>query len=207
MINKLSCVDEKAIIAKNVKIGPFSFIGKNVNIAKNCYIHNHVSITGNTTIGENTEIFPFASIGSSPQDLKYRGESSFLVIGNNNTFRENVTVNTGTEGGGLFTRIQDNCLFMVGSHIAHDCIIGSNVILANNATLAGHVACLTIPDQDASLSATAMSDAAKKLGMTASPAKTLAAAFDQLDQNAPVIICGSLYLAGHILWQNKTLPA
>ena len=132
-------ISDKAKIHSSVKIGPYCVIGENVEIGENCVLQSHVVITGNTKIGNNNVFYPFTSIGNAPQDLKYRGERSFLVIGNNNTFRENVTVNTGTEGGGLFTRIQDNCLFMVGSHIAHDCIIGSNVILANNATLAGHV--------------------------------------------------------------------
>ena len=139
MINKLSCVDEKAIITKNVNIGPFCFIGKNVNIAKNCYIHNHVSITGNTTIGENTEIFPFASIGSAPQDLKYKGESTTIKIGKNCRIREYVTINPGTDGGGKITSVGDDCLLMIGTHVAHDCRIGNNVIFANHSTLAGHV--------------------------------------------------------------------
>ena len=139
MINKLSCIDKKATIAKNVKIGPFCFIGRNVNIAKNCYIHNHVSITGNTTIGENTEIFPFASIGSSPQDLKYKGEPTTIKIGKNCRIREYVTINPGTDGGGKITSVGDDCLLMIGTHIAHDCRIGNNVIFANHSTLAGHV--------------------------------------------------------------------
>tara|TARA_Y100001970_G_C14106047_1_gene788179 strand:+ start:256 stop:1038 length:783 start_codon:yes stop_codon:yes gene_type:complete len=134
-----SFISKNAIIDDSVKIGPFCYIGDNVKIGKNCNLSSHVSLTGNTTIGKNNNFYPFCSIGSDPQDLKYSGEKSFLSIGNNNTFRENVTVNPGTEGGGLRTIINNNCLFMVGSHIAHDCKIGSNVILANNATLAGHV--------------------------------------------------------------------
>ncbi len=132
-------ISDKAKIHSSVKIGPYCVIGENVEIGKNCTLHSHVVITGNTKIGDNNIFYPFTSIGNAPQDLKYKGEESYLVIGHNNTFRENVTVNPGTDGGGLFTRIKDNCLFMVGCHIAHDCIIGSNVILANNATLAGHV--------------------------------------------------------------------
>ena len=97
------------------------------------------SIDGRTTIGDGTRIFPFASIGLEPQDLKYRGEPSSLVIGRDNTIREYVTINPGTEGGGMVTRIGDDCLFMVGAHVAHDCQIGDHVIMANNATLAGHV--------------------------------------------------------------------
>jgi UDP-N-acetylglucosamine acyltransferase len=139
MLINSSYISSKSKIHSSVKIGPFCYIGDNVEIKKNCELHSHVSINGNTKIGEKNIFFPFSSIGSSPQDLKFQNEKSFLIIGNNNIFRENVTVNPGTKGGGLKTVIKDNCLFMVGSHIAHDCIIESNVILANNATLAGHV--------------------------------------------------------------------
>ena len=132
-------ISQKAKIHSSVKIGPYCVIGDNVEIDENCQIYSHVSILGNTKIGKSNTFYPFSSIGSSPQDLKYEGEKSFLVIGDSNTIRENVTINPGTKGGGLYTRIKNNCLFMVGSHIAHDCMIGSNVILANNATLAGHV--------------------------------------------------------------------
>ncbi|MBD1147669.1 acyl-ACP--UDP-N-acetylglucosamine O-acyltransferase [Pelagibacterales bacterium SAG-MED31] len=134
-----SHISPSAKIHPSVKIGPYCTIGDNVEIDENSILHSHIAISGFTKIGKNNVFFPFSSIGSDPQDLKYNGEKSFLVIGNNNTFRENVTVNPGTKGGGLYTRIENDCLFMVGSHIAHDCIIGSNVILANNATLAGHV--------------------------------------------------------------------
>ena len=135
-----SCyISDTAKIHSSVKIGPYCVIGDNVEIGEDCILHSHVVVSGYTKIGKNNVFYPFSSIGSTPQDLKYKGEKSFLVIGNNNTFRENVTVNPGTEGGGLYTKIKDNCLFMVGAHIAHDCMIGSNIILANNATLAGHV--------------------------------------------------------------------
>jgi UDP-N-acetylglucosamine acyltransferase len=134
-----SYVSKKAIIHPSVKIGPFCYIGDNVKIDKNCEIKSHVSILGNTKIGKNNIFYPFSSIGSEPQDLKFTNENSYLEIGDRNTFREYVTANPGTTGGGLKTVIKDNCLFMVGSHIAHDCKIESNVILANNATLAGHV--------------------------------------------------------------------
>jgi UDP-N-acetylglucosamine acyltransferase len=96
-------------------------------------------VGGYTQIGENTKVFPFASLGHIPQDLKYKGEKSQLIIGKNNIIREHVTMNPGTIGGGMLTRIGDNCLFMVGAHVAHDCIIGDSVIMANNATLGGHV--------------------------------------------------------------------
>ena len=134
-----SYISKKAIIHPSVKIGPFCYIGDNVKIDKNCELKSHVSILGNTNIGKDNIFYPFTSIGSEPQDLKFENEKSYLFIGDNNTFRENVTVNPGTKGGGLKTVINNNCLFMVGAHIAHDCQIESNVILANNASLAGHV--------------------------------------------------------------------
>jgi len=139
MSKNFSYVSDKAIIHPSVKIGPFCYIGDSVVIEKNCELKSHVSILGNTKVGENNIFYPFSSIGSEPQDLKYEGEKSYLIIGDKNIFRENVTVNPGTKGGGMETVIKDDCLFMVGSHIAHDCKIDSNVILANNATLAGHV--------------------------------------------------------------------
>ena len=139
MIHPSSIISQNASIGENCYIGPFCVIGDNVKIGKENKLISHVSIVGNTTIKDQNIFFPFSSIGSEPQDLKYEKEKSFLEIGNNNKFRENVTVNPGTKGGGLKTIINDNCLFMVGSHIAHDCMIASNVILANNATLAGHV--------------------------------------------------------------------
>ena len=134
-----SVVSTKAKIDSSNYIGPNCIIEDNVEIGKNNKLTANIVITGNTKIGNNNTFYPFSTIGTNPQDLKYKGEESYLYIGNNNTFREYVTVNTGTEGGGLETRIENNCLFMVSSHIAHDCIIKSNVILANNATLAGHV--------------------------------------------------------------------
>jgi UDP-N-acetylglucosamine acyltransferase len=139
MSKNYSYISNKAKIHPSVKIGPFCYIGDNVVIEKNCELKSHVSILGDTKVGENNIFYPFSSIGADPQDLKFHGEKSFLIIGNKNIFRENVTVNPGTKGGGLETLIKNNCLFMVGSHIAHDCKIDSNVILANNATLAGHV--------------------------------------------------------------------
>ena len=139
MIHPSSIISECAKVDKSTYIGPFCVIGDNVEIGKYNRLISHVSILGNTFIDKNNIFYPNSSIGSDPQDLKYQDEKSFLKIGNNNKFRENVTVNPGTSGGGLNTIIKDNCLFMVGSHIAHDCKISSNVILANNATLAGHV--------------------------------------------------------------------
>jgi len=139
MIHKNCIIDKNAKVSKTAKIGPYSVIGPNVEIKENVEIFSHVCITGRTIVGEKTKIFPFASIGTQPQDLKYKGEKNSLVIGKNNTIREYVTINPGTEGGGNLTIIGDNCLFMIASHIAHDCKIGNNVVIANNVPLGGHV--------------------------------------------------------------------
>ena len=134
-----SVIHPNAKIGKNVSIGPFCLIGENVSIDDNSIVYGNSVIDGNTSIGSNAVIFPFSSLGTKPQDLKYKGEKTFLRIGKNVKIREHVTVNTGTEGGGKVTTIGDNCLLMVGTHIAHDCKVGDNVIFANNATLGGHV--------------------------------------------------------------------
>jgi len=139
MIHPTSIIDKNARISKNAKIGPYTIIGPNVEIDDNVEVCSHVNIEGNTKIGDGTKIFPFASIGSQPQDLKYKGEENSLVIGKNNTIREYVTINPGTRGGGGITAIGNNCLFMISSHIAHDCKIGNNVVIANNVPLGGHV--------------------------------------------------------------------
>ena len=139
MIHPTSLISSKAVLGKNVKIGPFCIIDDNVSLNDDCELISNVHITGNTIIGKNNKFFPYSTIGTIPQDLKFKGEDSKLIIGNNNSFREHVTVNPGTFDGGMITKINDNCTFMVGSHIAHDCYIGSNVILVNNAILAGHV--------------------------------------------------------------------
>ena len=139
MIHNSSVIDKKAKISKNVKIGPFCYVGPNVELQENVELVSNVHIEGTTYIGLGTKIFPFASIGTQPQDLKYKNEKNSLTIGKNNIIREYVTINPGTEGGGTKTSIGDNCLFMISSHIAHDCIIGNNVIIANNVPLGGHV--------------------------------------------------------------------
>ena len=139
MIHSSSVVEKNSKIGKNVKIGPFCYIGPNVHINDNVELISNVHIEGNTTVGYGTKIFPFASIGTQPQDLKYKGENNSLKIGSNNTIREYVTINPGTEGGGGKTVIGDNCLFMISSHIAHDCHIGNDVVIANNVPIAGHV--------------------------------------------------------------------
>jgi UDP-N-acetylglucosamine acyltransferase len=126
-------------LAEDVSIGPYCVVGEEVVLGAGVTLIAHIVVDGRTTIGEKTRIFPFASIGLEPQDLKYRGEKSRLVIGRHNTIREHVTMNPGTEGGGMVTRVGDHGLFMVGAHVAHDCQIGDHVIMANNATLAGHV--------------------------------------------------------------------
>ena len=139
MIDNTAIVDKKSKVSSSAKIGPFSVIGPNVEIGDNVIIHSHVNISGNTKIGNDNKIYPFVSIGNDPQDLKYNGEETKLVIGNNNKIREYVTIHPGTKGGGGITKIGDNCLFMISSHVAHDCNVGNNVIIANNVPLGGHV--------------------------------------------------------------------
>ena len=139
MIHKSSEIDSKAKIAKNVKIGPFCYIGPEVELNENVELISNVHIEGNSIIGKGTKIFPFASIGTQPQDLKYNNEKNSITIGENNIIREYVTINPGTEGGGSKTIIGNNCLFMISSHVAHDCKIGNDVIIANNVPLGGHV--------------------------------------------------------------------
>ncbi len=139
MIDQNSVIHKNAKISKTVKIGPYTVIGPNVEIGNDVKIHSHVNISGNSKIGDGTIIFPFASIGNAPQDLKFKGENTKLEIGKNNKIREYVTIHPGTEGGGGLTKIGDNCLFMISSHLAHDCKVGNNVIIANNVAIAGHV--------------------------------------------------------------------
>jgi UDP-N-acetylglucosamine acyltransferase len=138
MIDKTAIIDPKAKISEDVKIGAYAVIGPNVEIGENTNIQNHVSVVGNTKIGRNNKIYPFSSIGNDPQDLKFKGEETYLEIGDNNLIREYVTINPGTVGGGGITKVGSNCLFMVSSHVAHDCKVGNNVILANNVPLGGH---------------------------------------------------------------------
>ena len=139
MIDNNSIIHKNAKISASAEIGPYVVIGANVEIGNNVKIHSHVNISGNTIIGDETTIYPFASIGNAPQDLKYKGENTKLIIGKNNIIREYVTINPGTESGGGVTKIGDKCLFMISSHIAHDCQVGNNVIIANNVPLGGHV--------------------------------------------------------------------
>ena len=138
MIHKTAIIDIKAKISNTVEIGPYSIIGPNVEIGDHVTIQSHVNITGHTSIGKNNKIYPFASIGNNPQDMKYNGEKTKLIIGDNNTIREHVTINPGTIQGGGITKVGNNNLIMISAHIAHDCIIGNNIVIANNAAIAGH---------------------------------------------------------------------
>jgi UDP-N-acetylglucosamine acyltransferase len=139
MIHSTAIVSSRARIGENVRIGPYSIVGDHVTIHDNVEIAGHVVIEGPCEIGEETQIYPFASLGQPPQDLKFKGEETRLIIGRRNIIREGVTMNRGTAGGGSLTAVGDDNLFMAQSHVAHDCIIGSNNIFANGASLAGHV--------------------------------------------------------------------
>ena len=138
MSNMNSFIHPNAKIGKSSTIGNFCYIGENVTIGENCVIMNHVNIQGITAIGSENTIYPFSSIGTNPQDLKYKGEKTRLIIGNNNIIREHVTINTGTVQDNGITRVGNSCLLMIGSHIAHDCNVGNSVILANSVAVAGH---------------------------------------------------------------------
>ena len=138
-IHTTALVDPRAELDQDVEVGPYSIIGPKVKIGKGTRIKSHVVVEGNTTIGEGNHIFQFSTIGSVPQDLKYKGEESQLIIGSYNIIREFASLNPGTSGGGMLTRIGDRNLMMMYCHIAHDCIIGSHSVIANGATLGGHV--------------------------------------------------------------------
>ena len=138
-VHPSAVIEKGAELGANVKIGPYCVVGPNVKLGNGVELKSHVAVDGYTTIGDETVVFPFASLGHAPQDLKFKGEKSQLIIGKRNRIREHVTMNPGTETGGMKTVVGDGGLFMMSSHVAHDCIVGNNVILANNATLAGHV--------------------------------------------------------------------
>jgi len=138
-IHPTAIVDPQARLGAGVEIGPYAIVGPDVALGDGVVLHSHVVVAGRTKIGARTQIFPFASIGHQPQDLKYAGEPSELIIGSDNVLREHVTMNPGTESGGMITRVGDRGLFMIGVHVAHDCLIGDRGIMANNATLGGHV--------------------------------------------------------------------
>lgn len=138
MIHPSAVVEEGARIGQGVRIGPFCHVAGNVSLADGVVLKSHVVVAGKTEIGTDTEVFPFAVLGEIPQDLKFKGEETRLVIGKRNRIREHVTMNTGTEGGGGVTRVGDDGLFMAGCHVAHDVQVGNKVILVNNVALAGH---------------------------------------------------------------------
>ena len=139
LIHPNSFISNKVQLGDNVRIGPYCFIDGNISILDNTELKSHVVISGNTTIGKNNKFYPFSNIGCDPQDLKFKGEDSQLFIGDNNIFRENVTISKGTQDGGMKTVIGNNNLFMTGSHVAHDCLIGNENIFVNQVTLGGHI--------------------------------------------------------------------
>lgn len=138
-VHASSIVEDGAHVGAGSTIGPFCIVGSKVRLGERVSLKSHVVIEGDTEIGDDTQVWPFASLGHQPQDLKFGGESSKLVIGARNMIRESVTMNPGTSGGGLVTRVGDDCLFMVNVHVGHDCQVGDRVVIANNVSLAGHV--------------------------------------------------------------------
>ena len=139
MIHPTAIVNNKSKVSSSAIIGPYCIIGPDVEIGTNTKLHSHISIIGNTKIGNSNEIFPHVSIGTDPQDLKYRGEKNSIIIGDNNKLREYVNINPGTSQGGTVTKLGDNNLLMVYCHVAHDCNLGNNIVLANNVQVGGHV--------------------------------------------------------------------
>lgn len=138
-IHPTAIIDSRAELDRDVEVGPYCVVGAGVKVGRGSHLKSHVVVQGRTTLGEGNVIFPFASVGSVPQDLKYKGEPSELLIGNRNTIREYVSLNPGTAGGGMVTRVGDQNLLMMYCHIAHDCIVGDRNVIANGATLGGHV--------------------------------------------------------------------
>jgi UDP-N-acetylglucosamine acyltransferase len=138
-VHPTAIVEDGAQIGQDVEIGPYCVVGPQAVLGDRVKLHSHVVVAGITSIGEDSTIFPFASVGHAPQDLKFKNEPSRLIIGKRNKIREGATLNPGTEGGGMETTIGDDCLFMAGAHVGHDCHIGNHCILVNNGTLAGHV--------------------------------------------------------------------
>ena len=137
-IHPSAVVEDGAVIGPECRIGPFSIVGPEVTLGRGVVLKSHAVVTGWTEIGDETVIFPFATVGEVPQDLKYKGERTRLIVGKRNRIREGATLNCGTEGGGGVTRLGDDCLLMTGSHIGHDAQVGNRVILANQVAIAGH---------------------------------------------------------------------
>lgn len=131
-------IEPGAVIAAGVEVGPFSLIGAEVTLGENVVVKSHAVVTGWTQIGDGTVIFPFATVGEIPQDLKFKGERTRLIIGARCRIREGATLNTGTTGGGGVTQVGDDCLLMTGAHVGHDAVLGNRVILANQVAIAGH---------------------------------------------------------------------
>lgn len=139
MIHPSAIIDSSAVIGKNVTVGPWTTIGPDVDIGDGCHISSHVVIKGPSNLGENNKIYQFSTVGEDTPDLKYKGEPTRLVIGDNNTIREGVTIHRGTIQDKNETRIGDNNLLMAYAHVGHDCLVGSNIIMGNNSAIAGHV--------------------------------------------------------------------
>ena len=138
-VHSTAIVEDGAVLGDGVRVGPFCHVGANVRLGENVELISHAVVAGRTTIGARTRIFPFASIGHQPQDLKYHGEPSTLTVGSDCLIREGVTMNPGTEGGGMETVVGNKCAFLTSSHVGHDCRLGNNVIFSNNVMCAGHV--------------------------------------------------------------------
>lgn len=138
-IHPSAVIEDGAQLGHDVTVGPFCHVGQGVVLGDGCSLHSHVVVQGETSLGPGCEVFPFACLGTKPQDKKYAGEQTMLVIGSNNIIREYVTMQPGTAGGGSVTRVGDRGLFMVGSHVAHDCQVGNDVVLVNHVSIAGHV--------------------------------------------------------------------
>ncbi len=137
-IHASAVIEDGAVIGQGCRIGPFCCVGPKVVLGPKVHLKSHVVVTGITEVGEETVIFPFATVGEIPQDLKFKGEETRLIIGKRNRIREGATLNTGTEGGGGVTRVGDDCLIMTGAHVAHDATVGNNVVMANQVAIAGH---------------------------------------------------------------------
>lgn len=138
-IHPTAIIEPGAKLGEDVSIGPYCCVGPDVELGDEVSLLGHVVVHGRTKIGKKTKIYPYASIGHAPQDMKYSGEPSELIVGTDNIIREHVTMNPGTKSGGLLTRVGSHCLFMIATHVAHDCVVGDHVVMANNGTLGGHV--------------------------------------------------------------------
>lgn len=137
-VHPTAIVEDGAKLGEGVRVGPYCYVGANVELGESVELVSHAVVAGRTKVGARTRIFPFASVGHQPQDLKYKGEPSTLTIGEDCQIREGVTINPGTEGGGMSTTIGNECAFLANSHVGHDCHVANNVVFSNNVMLAGH---------------------------------------------------------------------